>query len=574
VSVAPTNGFAAGAHAGYPPSLLRWLAVALSAVPLLALGRVELLGYDGFWHVFIARQSDWSHLWEEIRLNAHPPFFYLCLEAAIATFGTSLLVYRLVPIAATLAATWLVGRIVERASADRWLPAIAAFAFGSSLATVSIGLDVRAYALMVALVLAACSSFLELADSAFSTARHRARVLFALTTTLAVMTHYVAALFLVACFAAPVLLGLVDQAYGSRLVRQGRRHLVANFLTLGVPAAILAIEYAAHIGARPRRFNHVRSFLFDPQREGSIEFVWRSTKSLLELFVPPLEYRPVASTLIANGPQISGVAAVLVVVAALAATTWLVCGTARSGCRRESISRRLLALLPAVMTILLVALALLERYPYGGPLRHQFFLFPFTVIFIALLVDEVSLRTSRRIRALFVALFALVTLLNATNWMSQFRVTRGLLLQQQMDHFRRLFPQPEVVYVDQYNLVNLFTHHHAWEWRLVGETPENEAVDVWRVTNANAAEMYVCRDRRQWLLDLSSPATLRRVEHCLRATAATQVMVFRPQQRGTATAWPVAQTEALVGQAAARAGLVASSLSLDGNDVYAAFTRP
>jgi len=41
----------------------------LSAIVLVYLGRRERLGYDSFWHIFIARQHDWSQFWSEVVLS-------------------------------------------------------------------------------------------------------------------------------------------------------------------------------------------------------------------------------------------------------------------------------------------------------------------------------------------------------------------------------------------------------------------------------------------------------------------------------------------------------------------------
>ena len=41
----------------------------LSAIVLVYLGRRARLGYDSFWHIFIARQHDWSQFWSEVVLS-------------------------------------------------------------------------------------------------------------------------------------------------------------------------------------------------------------------------------------------------------------------------------------------------------------------------------------------------------------------------------------------------------------------------------------------------------------------------------------------------------------------------
>jgi hypothetical protein len=224
------------------------------------------------------------------------------------------------------------------------------------------------------------------------------------------------------------------------------------------------------------------------------------------------------------------------------------------------------------MTVLLIVLALGRRYPYGGPLRHQFFVFPFAVVVLALVVDEAAAR-SRRLAPLAAALLALAAAVNAANWIGDFRIVRGYLQQAQMDRFRAAFPAPEAVFVDQYNFVTLFMHHHDRPWRLERWRPGEERIDVWRVGGDGERGFSVCRDNRSWQFDLSSHYTFNRMRLCLQATGARRATVFRPQQKGTTAAWPVAETEALAAAAAARAGLAPETVVVEGEDVYATFTR-
>ncbi len=549
------------------------LAVALSAVPMIVLSRSELIGYDGFWHVFVARQDDWGNFWDEVRRNAHPPLFYLCLKAAVALFGANPVAYRLVPMAATLGSTWLVGRIVGKLTGRRWLPAVAAFAFGASLTTVSIALDVRAYALATFFMLAAALALLDLVARGFVAPDRRARWAFALAAGLALLTHYAAAIFVVGCGVAAALPALVDRDYRRRLGADVRRRWLPNLLTFGAPLAVLAIEYSAHISSWTKKgFNHLSSFLFDPRREGALEFVWRNTGALFELFVPPLVYRRFTSTLIVTGPSLSGAAVGALVLLCLAAVAWLACRPARGG-GGPAVARRVPPVLLVTMTALLIALALAGRYPYGGPLRHQYFLFPFAVVVLALAVDEVAGRTGRRVGALAVGLFALAGLANTASWLDHFRLTRGYLWQDEIDRFRAAFPAPAAVQVDQFNLIHVFTHHHDRRWRFLRRIEGSGTVDVWRVGDQGDAEFYICRDRGQWQLDLSAPVTYLRMAGCLEATRAERVVVFRPQQNGTTASWPLERTSEVAATAAERAGLTAETVTVSGDDVWAAFAR-
>jgi hypothetical protein len=103
--------------------------------------------------------------------------------------------------------------------------------------------------------------------------------------------------------------------------------------------------------------------------------------------------------------------------------------------------------------------------------------------------------------------------------------------------------------------------------------PVDTALDVWRVSNASSRAFCVCLDREQWQLDLSNRITYRRMLGCLDAAGARQVVVFRPQQGGTSASWPITQTEELATRAADSVGLIAGTVALHDQDVYASFSR-
>ena len=559
------EGIGSGSRPG-PRRALR-LAVALSALPLLALTPKEFIGFDAFWHVFIARQDTWHAFWDEIHRNAHPPLFYLLLKGAISAFGSNFPAYRLVSVAATLGSAWLVGRIVEETSGRPWMPAIAAFAFGTSLTTVTIGLDVRAYALGTFFMLWATLALLDLVRRSFGAPGHAARVTFALAASLALLTHYAAALFLLACCVTAAVLTVVDRDYRHGLLANGRRHGLANLLTLGAPLAVLAVEYGVHIGSWSGRIHHVSPFFFDPGREGRFEFVWRNTRELFSLFAPALDHRPFASTLAVAEPPLAGWAVDLLVVSFAAAVGWLAFAPSR---HREAV-RRAPPILLLAMVGLLVAAALLGRYPYGGWPRHQYFLFPFVVVALALLIDRAARRIGRA-AGLAVTLFALASLLNTASWVSRFRSTEGYLMQTRINRFRELFPAPELVYVDQFALIHVFTHYQDRPWRL-HHTSDEPSIDVWRVGGTGPRGFYVCRDRRQWLLDFSRRLSYRNLRGCLVATGVREAAVLRLQQPRRTANWPVERTEELAARQAEISGLKVETVVVDAEDLYASFAR-
>lgn len=568
----------AGSRAGAGHLLLA-LAVALTAASLFVLAPIEPLVYDEVWHVFIARQDAWGAFRAEMAPTAHPPAFFLVLKAAAAVFGAHPLAYRLVSIVATLGSTWLVGRIVQRTTGQPGLAAAAALAFGTSLTAVTVGLEVRSYALATCWMLAACLALVELVENAGAGPR-RARVGFAVAASLALVTHYGTALFLLACFAAAAVPALVDRDYRRRLLDADRGRWRAHVLTFGAPAAVLAVTYALHVGLESKPgFRALRAFLFDPGREDVFEFVWRNTRALFELFVPALEYPTFRSLRAIDRPALPEAAVAGLLIAALAAVAWL---GFRPGGRDGGVgaARRVPAVLLPAMTALIVVLAVLGRYPYGGRLRHQSFLFPFAVIVLALAIGELARRAGHRLRgrrgarllpALAAGLLAVAVAVNAAHWLSRFEVPKGVYHRRRMEGIFERFPDARTIYVDQYNLIHLFQHHQDRRWRY--QRRARGAVDVWRVGDAGDGELLVCRPGRRWQLDLSAEGTYRGLVNCLDATGDRRAMVLREQWIGGRAGWPVERTEQLARRAAAPFGLVPEEIVVDGEDVYAAFIR-
>src|SRR5262249_42718342 len=163
-----------------------------------------------FWHIFIARQDNWSRFWFEVRDNAHPPLFELVLKAVIP-FGHTLLVYRVPSILSIVIATVLIFTLARRAVANPWWAGVSAVAFGLSYTAINIGLEVRPYALATCLTLAALHYHLSLAESGFSRQAPKERVLFALFITLALLTHYSVAFVLVASVLSPLVLAAANR---------------------------------------------------------------------------------------------------------------------------------------------------------------------------------------------------------------------------------------------------------------------------------------------------------------------------------------------------------------------------
>src|SRR5208282_2494051 len=161
-----------------------------SAASLTWLSKHEFVGFDSFWHVFVARQETWSAFWREILENTHPPFFHLLLKAAIGLFGTSVLVYRAVPIAGIAIATVFVALAVATATRNAPLAIVAAAAFGLSANALEIGIEIRSYGVFLAAVSAAITAWLEWLGTLPRATSPGTRILFAAASSFAVLSHY------------------------------------------------------------------------------------------------------------------------------------------------------------------------------------------------------------------------------------------------------------------------------------------------------------------------------------------------------------------------------------------------
>jgi len=209
--------------------------LALTAVVLVLLGSREFIGYDSYWHVFIARQDRWPNFWHEVRDNAHPPLFYLLLRVASSWFGSTLLAYRAVSIAATVAATAIVAAIVGRLTSNRPLAIVAAAGFGLAYGVIMTGLEVRAYALCAAFTLLAFLFYLDWLRAPARRQSTRIFVGFAIAATLAVITHYSTFFFLAAVVSTPIVLAQLSPWWRRRLEAKISTRPLATALMFGVP---------------------------------------------------------------------------------------------------------------------------------------------------------------------------------------------------------------------------------------------------------------------------------------------------------------------------------------------------
>ena len=529
----------------------------LSAIVLVYLGGREQLDYDSVWHVFIARQHDWSQFWVEVTDNAHPPLFYLVLKSTLL-IGYSPLIYRLPSILAIVIAGALMCAIASRVVTNRWLPGAAALAFGLSYSAITMGLEVRAYALATCLTLTGLYYYLRLVESRFGEQDPKAHALFASFITLALLTHYSVAFAAAAAVLSPLLLAAANREYRARIGRAWTRALLANLLAFGGPLAVLGMFYLVHGPSLAQLTQHLAGFLFDPGKEGLVAFGLRTTRAEIELFTPvALTDHAVLATAAAVG---------------VAVFLFLAMRGRRLGGEKRTVAM-ILPVMLAIMIGLTLAAAVAGRYPFGWPLRHQFFLLPFAILSLVVVLDRIdqTLPAGWPRSALTAAVMAGCAA-SVVGWMVTFSVTPGLMYQRQMDTFRSLSPSARAVYVDQFSLIPLFMHYHEWEWRLEQPAASPSSFRVWKVSK-DGRELRVCRDLAHWQLDISEAALYANLQKCLETTGAPEVAMFRLGRNGLPPGWQGGEMSTLMEELAAKAGLRPVSIAIRRGAVFAAFDR-
>ena len=528
---------------------INWWLLAVSlvaAVPRLYLGATQFIEYDGYWHVFIASQDNWHQFYKEYQSNFHPPLFYLLLKVAML-FGHSRLVYRAISILSGVGAVYVMGKIAERISFHRYTPVIAALAYGLGLPSIIISCEVRSYMLSVFFILLSFYYFLDSLDGPGGTPV-KSRALFALFAALAGYSHYGAFLYIGACVGVAAWFDLFWYRHGV-----GRR-LGQDVATFGAIAVALAYVYLTHGRPHAGIAEHLRAYYLPTSQESLWTFLVVNTHHMLNSFSPV--------------PFPLGTPFFLIAVALLAAGAYLVYSIRRLS-ETQDLRAAGTVLLGACLLLLIVIGGIAGKYPYGGELRQQFFLFPFAILAACVAFDRIlHLASATAARVLLFS--AVIIILGSSSFaFAEYPKTRPELGTIQMKIFRRDFPAPPAVYVDQFNLINFFTHYHDWRWAFVSNCRSVPSVSVYRVTKG-AQSMLVLRDLPRWSLDLREQALYEEIAKCIKELNLPSLTIFFTRHEPAAV--PVQQEPELgdrILTMTAANSLCVSKLRVVGARVYA-----
>ncbi len=518
----------------------------IAAVPRLYLGATQFIEYDGYWHVFIAMQDDCHQFYKEYQSNFHPPLFYLLLKVAI-WFGRTPLVYRSISLLTGIASVFVMGRIAERLSFHRYTAVVAALAYGVALPSIIISCEVRSYMLSVFFILLSFYYFLDLLEGPGG-APVKSRVLFALYAVLAGYSHYGAFLYICACVATAVLLDV-------SLFRQNLwKRLAQDAVTFSAVATALAYVYLTHGQSHAVVAEHIHNRYFQPGHESLWLFLTRNSHDLLNWFSP----LPVKGSM-----TFYFVSAALILAAA-----WLV-HLIRRLTRAEDVRAMATVLTSTALLSAIVAGGVLAKYPYGGELRQQFFLFPFAILCGCILLDRIAVALSPRFATALLLIVSAATIAAWSFAFAQYPKVRTELGTAQMNRFRRDFPAPAAIYVDEFNVINFFVHNHDWHWHFIGHCRAAPEIDIYRVSRANHSFLLL-RDFSRWNLDWADRALFHDLARCMREQTLSSLTIFYARQRSLAD--PIQQESAVANTAlagAASASLCVRKLRVDGTRVYA-----
>ena len=476
-----------------------------AAIPRIYLGATQHIDYDGYLHVFIAMQNKWEIFWQEYQANFHPLLFYLLLKVVL-WFGRSALIYRAISILTGVGSVFIVGKVAEKLSLWRYTPAIAALAYGFALPSIIISNEVRSYMLCVFFVLVSFYYFLDILDGR----RHlKSRICFAAFAIIGIGSHYCAFFYVFAC-------GLVAGAYGLLSFRHKFLNRVVSDLATFLPiVSVGGLMYYAHVRIHAGIANHLLDFYFQPGRGETLTgFLFRNAQYLFNSF-SPVEVKTSAGFIV-----------VLVGLVVAACLTVYVIRTPLPENARAS------AMMLVTFIILgsTIAGGILGWYPFGGYLRQQFILFPFTVTWGCVLLDRsANVISDGRFKTLLAAAVILLIVAVSVRQFSRFPKDSTDLYSSEMNSFRETFPShPAAVYVDQFSLILFFIYHRDWDWqfaRYSGSNPAVPTLQIYRVSKGTKQFLLV-RDKSRWNADVRDPALYTDLAAVIRSQALPSITTF------------------------------------------------
>lgn len=507
---------------------LFWLILILTALAGLAVrwyvGARTFVSFDEWQHLFMAGSPRWTDLAFELRTNAHPPLFFLLLGIIVRMGHPAF--YRMISVCAGAGSIVAVGLIARRIFTSPAIQLACAVAFALSLDAIAISVEVRSYQLAIFFTLIAFWAWEE--QIAGKNAAWTS-VVFAVFSSLAVLTHYSAIFFLTACVMVSAL-----------FIRSAR-----SWLSFAAPCVVFGIEYVVHAAAQPPQ-GYLFDFYFGKTPGESLPaFLLRNARNFLNLFSPV---------------EVGSTAIFLLIFAVLAAVAW-------------TLSRRLrtpagAAILVASLIILEIAAAsLVMKYPFGGLLRHQYIAGPFILVAAFAMLDSLLIQLHTPAQYAIACLLAAASIANlAAHGRSLIQYPGAVLLSGEFRAWRNAFPHARAVYLDHWSVIGYFIHTSRQPRAFVQHIPDAALIDEYQTPDG----FRIFYNKTDFVIDLKDPALYRSLAACLRSSHIPELTLFMMSPGDAPIAAPD-YLKRLAAQNAATSGLTLTSIDIGQTYAIAGF---
>ena len=196
--------------------------------------------------------------------------------------------------------------------------------------------------------------------------------------------------------------------------------------------------------------------------------------------------------------------------------------------------------------------AALQRYPFGGQLRHQYILSPFLIIGFFVLAAQVMKLLKRPAwrTACGTAMLAVVAVVSCEAWRAVPIAPQENFVKDYAD-FRSAVGHPDLICVDMFSLIGYFGLTHDWHWQSEWRYDKGlQPFIVYKTTSRSGEQVRVLRNKSQWNWNLKDPATYAVMAEELRFSGKTRMSLFYLEQIPDKINWPEreASVERLAGQ--------------------------
>jgi len=531
------------------------LAIAAAGlIPLVAIGRSQFIGFDGWWHVFIATQDRLLMLAGEWKGTAHPPLFYPILRLTAAISHSPLMLRAIGIVSGTVSSVAIgvvAGRIYRYKSSA--LLVSAAYTFAWSM--IELNCDVRAYPLALVFVLLAFNALIDWTREPGGVQSASSIMRFGAWSLLAMLSEYYVIFFFAGCIGILLLRAVLRPAFRIQLFDSIRRDRIRWLLSIVSVSAVFATSFVFHMIVRPQDQAYLQSFVWhdDPAADPG-SFLMTNFRNEVGFFTP---FRLDPALMLA-----------VVALLALPALIYLVF------VRREA--RRDLAVYPPLLlagiVVQLVVLSLADRYPFGGEFRHQSIVAPFAFLTAFLLLDRLAglTKSSLARNALFLSVGLLVASAFAFGW-RDYPWSSAPLVDAEYRHFRALFPDARNIYGDNTSFIFYYSRNHNSKWTFEDRfLARDQRIIVYKVDDGTGHPVRLLHNKPRTWFELTDPETYQTMTDALRSAGVRSVVLYEVGRSWDAASAKVIENKIHV--LAAAADLECGRYEVGPNYVFAEFT--